>query len=76
VKDAFSFLQLVTKRFPPIPRHAHSLILYGGKPQLNLITTSPCVKICFDVADLEKDPATLVEEITKLMTKDEPPPVT
>jgi hypothetical protein len=75
MKNAFLFLNLVTRRFPPLARHAHSLTLYRGKLQLNLVNIAPCWKLCFDVADLEKDPARLVEEIAVLMSKDSPPSV-
>jgi hypothetical protein len=70
MKNAFLFLNLLTKRFPPLDRHAHSLTLHRGKLQLNLVTDAPCPKFCFDAADMEKDPAQLVGEIVGLMLKD------
>jgi hypothetical protein len=61
------FLHLVTKRFPPIARHAHSFTLYQGKLQLNLVSVAPCWKFTFDAEDLAKSPEHLVQEIAMLM---------
>jgi len=71
---ALVLLQLLTKRFPPIHRHAHSLTLYQGKLQVNLVNVAPCWKFTLDSDDLMKPPAQLVMEIARLMPKDPPKP--
>jgi len=71
---ALALLQLLTKRFPPIPRHSHSLTLYQGKLQVNLVTTAPCWKFTLDAEDMMKPPAQLVMEIARLIPKDPPKP--
>lgn len=76
MKDVKRFLELVTKRFPPIQRHAHSLVLRAGKLQLNLVTTAPCWQFVLNEADLQKTPEQLVTDIAKLMSgKDSSPTV-
>jgi hypothetical protein len=67
MKNAQQFLEMVTKRFPPLARHHHSLVLHKGKLQLNLVTVAPCWKFVFDEADLEKPAAELVTEIARLL---------
>lgn len=74
MKNALQFLDMVTKRFPPLDRHGHSLTLHNGKLQLNLVCVAPCWKFCFDATDLEKDPAKLVQEIARMLPREEPTP--
>jgi hypothetical protein len=72
VVGAVQLLQQLTKRFPPIARHAHSLTLYQGKLQVNLVNTTPCWKFTLDADDLTKPAEQLVMEIARLMPKDPP----
>lgn len=74
MKNAWFFLELVTKRWPPLFRQSHSLVLHKGKLQLNLIVGAPCQKFVFDPTDLEKDPEALLREVAALMPKDGPVP--
>jgi hypothetical protein len=73
MKNVHLFLELLTKRLPPMARHAHSLTLQKGKLQLNLVTVAPCWKFIFSDEDLQKEPQTLVAEIARLVPpKDSP----
>ena len=74
MKNALQFLEMVTKAFPPLDRHGHSLTLHKGKLQLNLVCAAPCWKFSLDVADLEKDPSQLVQEVARMLPKEEPTP--
>lgn len=65
-----ALLQQLTKRFPPIPRHNHSITLYQGKLQLNLVHVTPCESVTFDAEDLNKPVAQLVLEIASLVPRD------
>lgn len=79
MKETVTFLTLVTKRFPPLARHAHSLVLKKGKLQLNLVNATPCWQFIFDEADLEKGAEQLVAEIVRMMpqpSKNDPKPPT
>jgi hypothetical protein len=69
---AQALLQMMTKRFPPIARHAHSITLFQGKLQLNLVHVAPCEKLTLDADDLNKPVAQLVLEIVNLMPKEPP----
>jgi len=73
IVGAVQFLQALTKRFPPIARHAHSLTLHQGKLQVNLVNSTPCWKFTLDAEDLLKPTEQLVMEIARLMPKDPPP---
>jgi hypothetical protein len=76
MKDAVLFLELLTKRFPPISRHSHQLLLRNGKLQLNLVNVTPCWKFTFDDSDVLKSANQLVDEIARIVvtTKEVPPP--
>lgn len=67
MKDAFQFMQALTKRIPPLRGHAHQLIIRDGKLQLNLLNATPCWQFIFSSADLEKDPILLVSEVVRML---------
>jgi hypothetical protein len=71
---AHSLLQHLTRRFPPIARHSHSLTLHNGKLQVNLLHVTPAEKVTLDADDLAKPIAQLVMEIAALLPKDPPKP--
>jgi len=73
MKNALIFLELLTKQFPPLARHAHSLTLHRGKLMVALVNTAPCSTFILNAADLEHDPAKLVREIVGLMSKEDQP---
>jgi len=71
---AQALLQQLTKKYPPIPRHNHSITLHQGKLQLNLVHVTPCESVTFDAEDLAKPVAQLVLEIAALVPKEPPRP--
>ena len=72
LSGAHTLLQILTKRFPPIARHNHSITLHQGKLQLNLVHVTPCEKLTFDTEDLQKPTAQLALEIANLVPKEPP----
>jgi hypothetical protein len=76
MRNALIFLELLTKQFPPLARHAHSLTLSRGKLMVSLVNTSPCSKFILSASELEHDPAKLVRDITGLMSKEDQKPTT
>jgi len=71
---AQTLLQQMTKKYPPIARHSHSLTLYNGKLQLNLVHVTPCESLVFNAEDLTKPTAQLVLEIAALVPREPPKP--
>lgn len=71
---AQALLQQMTKKYPPIPRHAHQLTMREGKLVLNLLHVTPCESITLDAEDLSKPVAQLVLEIAALVPKEPPRP--
>lgn len=74
MKDIVKLLQLLTQKFPPLPRCAHSFTLHNGRLKLTLMVTAPAPVFFFDEADLAHEPAWLVAEIVRLTPKEEPVP--
>lgn len=74
LSGARALLQMMTQRFPPIARHAHSITLYQGKLQLSLVHVTPCEKLTFDAEDLQKPTAQLALEIANLVPREPPKP--
>lgn len=71
---AQTLLTHLTKKFPPLGRHHHSITLHQGKLQLNLVHVAPCESVTFDAEDLAKPVAQLVMEIVALVPKETPKP--